>query len=344
LRTALNIAEFRKFYHIRICTGRDCSVTRFRLKYMKLTIGRNWLPDFCFLLICSTAIISVSCSEPARGTENIALARETANAGNTLVASAKTGAVPAAAETVPDNSGEKPEIANAAAIMARKQVPVLCYHQIRNWTARDSKAAKDYIVPEDAFRAQMKMLADSGYQTILPDQLYAYLTTGTPLPPKPIMLTFDDTDLDQYTVAAPEMNKYGFKGVFFIMTVSLGRPRYMTRAQVKELSDAGHIIGSHTWDHQNVKKLKEKDWATQIDKPTKQLEAITGKPVKYFAYPFGLWNPEAIPELKKRGFNAAFQLSTKRDPAEPLFTIRRIIASGYWSPRSLRNSIVNSYK
>ena len=42
------------------------------------------------------------------------------------------------------------------------------------------------------------MLADSGYHTILPDQLYDYLTKGTPLPSKPIMLTFDDTDLDQF--------------------------------------------------------------------------------------------------------------------------------------------------
>ena len=48
----------------------------------------------------------------------------------------------------------QPTIANAATILARKQVPILCYHQIRNWTARDSKSAKDYIVPEAAFRAQ----------------------------------------------------------------------------------------------------------------------------------------------------------------------------------------------
>jgi len=70
------------------------------------------------------------------------------------------------------------------------------------------------------------MLADSGYQTILPDQLLAYLETDATLPPKPIMLTFDVTDLDQYTVAAPEMEKYGFKGVFFVMAVPLRRPRY----------------------------------------------------------------------------------------------------------------------
>ena len=94
--------------------------------------------------------------------------------------------------------------------MARKQVPILCYHQIRDWRPKDSKTAKDYIIPVASFKEHMKMLADSGYHTILPDQLYAYLTKGTPLPSKPIMLTFDDTDLDQFEVARPEMRKYGF--------------------------------------------------------------------------------------------------------------------------------------
>jgi len=233
--------------------------------------------------------------------------------------------------------------APAAVVLGRKQIPILCYHQLRNWKATDSKAAKDYIVQENDFRGQMKMLADSGYHTILPDQLYQYLNTGSALPVKPIMLTFDDTDLDQYTLAAPQMKKYGFKGVFFIMTVSLGRPHYMSKAQVKELSDAGHVIAAHTWDHHNVKKYQGQDWVTQIDKPTKKLEEITGKPVKYFAYPFGLWNEQAIPELKKRGFIAAFQLSEKRDTIEPLFTIRRLLASGYWSVHTLSNNIKHSF-
>ncbi len=254
------------------------------------------------------------------------------------------------------NQPEKAQVANTAApatvlgkaapaavVLGRKQIPILCYHQIRNWKATDSKAAKDYIVQENDFRGQMKMLADSGYHTILPDQLYQYLNTGSALPVKPIMLTFDDTDLDQYTLAAPQMKKYGFNGVFFIMTVSLGRPHYMSKAQVKELSDAGHVIAAHTWDHHNVKKYQGQDWVTQIDKPTKKLEEITGKPVKYFAYPFGLWNEQAIPELKKRGFIAAFQLSEKRDTIEPLFTIRRLLASGYWSVHTLSNNIKHSF-
>lgn len=235
------------------------------------------------------------------------------------------------------------KMASAAEILARPQVPILCYHQIRNWIASDGKVGKDYIVPTAEFRSQMKMLADSGYHTILPDQLYNYLAYGAKLPSKPIMLTFDDTKLDQWTVAIPELKKHGFKGVFFIMTVSLGKPNYMSKDQIKKMSDAGHVIGSHTYDHQNVKKYQGEDWVTQIEKPTKTLKEVTGKEINYFAYPFGLWNKEAIPELKKRGFSSAFILAEKRDEKDPLFTIRRIIASGYWNTKTLHNSIVKSF-
>ncbi|MHA6247659.1 polysaccharide deacetylase family protein [Pontibacter sp. CAU 1760] len=236
------------------------------------------------------------------------------------------------------------EEASAETILSRPQVPILCYHQIRDWRSTDSRQAKDYIVPEARFREQIKLLADSGYHTVLPDQLRAYLTHGAPLPAKPIMLTFDDTNLDQYTVAAPELEKHGFKGVFFVMTVAIGKPRYMSREQLKELSDRGHAIGSHTWDHQNVKKISGEQWHTQVEKPKQVLEEITGKPVTYFAYPFGLWNKEVIPELKSRGMEAAFQLSTNQDDEEPLYTIRRHIASGYWDAPTLHKRMVASFK
>jgi peptidoglycan/xylan/chitin deacetylase (PgdA/CDA1 family) len=234
-------------------------------------------------------------------------------------------------------------VANASSILAKKQVPILCYHQIRDWKVTDSKVSRTYIVPPAAFNAQMRMLADSGYHTISPDQLFAYLTDGARLPEKPIMLSFDDTDLDQFTVAYPEMKKYNFKGTFFIMTVSLGKPHYMSKEQVRTLSDNGNYIGSHTWDHHNVKKYEGNDWVTQIDKPTKQLEQITGKQIKYFAYPFGLWNTAAFPELKKRGFVAAFQLNEKPDKTDPLYCIRRIIVPGTWSGGTLHQWIQRDF-
>ncbi|RZL14385.1 MAG: polysaccharide deacetylase family protein, partial [Pedobacter sp.] len=134
----------------------------------------------------------------------------------------------------------KIKVADAKTILARKQVPILCYHQVRNWKPTDGKVGKDYIVEIQNFKDQMKMLADSGYHTILPDQLYAYLNTGAALPSKPIMLTFDDTDEDQFTIVRPTLSKLGYKAVYFIMTVSIGRKgkfvNYMNKEQIKQLS------------------------------------------------------------------------------------------------------------
>ena len=136
--------------------------------------------------------------------------------------------------------------ASSAEILARKQVPILCYHQIRDFRTKDSERAKDYIVPPAKFSEQMKRLADSGYKTILPEELMAYLQYGRPLPAKPVMLHFDDGDVSQYDVAKPVLDQYGFKACYFIMTVVLNKPGYMKREQVKQLSDEGNVIGSHT--------------------------------------------------------------------------------------------------
>jgi peptidoglycan/xylan/chitin deacetylase (PgdA/CDA1 family) len=237
-----------------------------------------------------------------------------------------------------------PVVADAATILERRQVPILCYHQVREWKASDSKTARAYIVPDAIFRDQMKALADSGYQAILPDQLYDWLAFGKPLPQKPIMITFDDTRIDQFTAAMPELNRHGFKGVFFIMTVALGKPGYMSKEQVKQLADQGHVIGSHTYDHKNVKTYTGVDWEEQVAKPSKQLQSITGKPVEYFAYPFGLWNKEAIPNLRRHDFKAAFQLATERDAADPLYTIRRIIVTGDRGGEGLLRQIRSSFR
>jgi len=222
-------------------------------------------------------------------------------------------------------------LAGAKDILERPQVPILCYHRLRDYRATDGKSARPYIVPAAAFKQQIRMLADSGYHSITPDQYYSYLTSGAPLPDKPVMISFDDTSEEQFTVGAAELDKYSFKGVFFVMTISIGRPGYMSSEQLKALSDKGHVIASHTTDHHNVKKYSGEDWDFQLAKPKNKLESITGKPVEYFAYPFGEWNETAIPELKKRKYKAAFQLSSnKRDSIEPLYAIRRMIVPGNW--------------
>jgi peptidoglycan/xylan/chitin deacetylase (PgdA/CDA1 family) len=263
---------------------------------------------------------------------------------NTNTESASTGKDTVA--TAPTSNPQPPasrKEASASEIMARPQVPILCYHRIRPFKASDSKRAKDYIVTPEDFRAQMKLLADSGYKTILPDQLMNYLQYGDPIPEKAVMLTFDDNVGDQMTVAEPILKELGFKGVFFIMTVTLNKPGYMSKEQVKQLHNEGHVIGSHTYDHQNMRKLPDSLWVVQVDKPQKQLKDITGEDVKYFAYPFGLWKPENIPALQKRDLKAAFQLTEKRDTTAPLYTIRRMIVPGGWSATQMLKSMKGSF-
>ena len=245
-------------------------------------------------------------------------------------------------EKKPGTSGktaiDSPAVVSVAAILSKKQVPILCYHHIKNGRPNE------YTVTPQAFAAQMQVLEDSGYTAILPAQLYAYLTKNEILPAKPVMLTFDDTDLEQYTVGYTEMKKHHFKGVFFIMNISINRPRYMSADQLKQLSDDGNLIAAHTWDHHSVKNYTEADWVKQLDEPIKKLKAITGKPVDYFAYPFGLWNQAAIPALQQHGMNMAFQLSTPRDSVQPLYTIRRMIVPSGWSPAGMLRAMKKTFQ
>jgi peptidoglycan/xylan/chitin deacetylase (PgdA/CDA1 family) len=238
----------------------------------------------------------------------------------------------------------KKTVNNSATIFLKPEIPVLCYHRIRNSLADDGQNMKIYSVSPAHFAQQMKALHDNGYHTVLPDQLYQYLVNDGNLPSKPILITFDDTREEQYRIGVSEMNKYGFKGVFFIMTVSINRPGYMTKAQIKNLSDNGHSIGAHSWDHHPATKYKGKDWDIQLLNPKKQLESITGKPVNYFAYPSGEWNSQAIAQLKNYGYQLAFILSTKRNSVEPLFTTRRLIIAGSMSTEEMLRAIQSSFK
>ena len=70
---------------------------------------------------------------------------------------------------------------------------------------------------------------------------------------------------------------------------------------------------------------------------------MTGKPVEYFAYPFGLWDKAAIQELQYRGIKMAFQLSAKRDSTQPLYTVRRMIVPGTWTTKGLFKAIKRTF-
>ena len=139
------------------------------------------------------------------------------------------------------------------------------------------------------------------------------------------MITFDDSRVEHALIAAPVLEKNGFRGVFFIMTITYNKKNYMTKDQIAGLAKAGHTVGLHSWDHTMVIKYKEAaDWQKEVIDPKKKLETIVGKPVEYWAYPNGVYDHKSAEELSKY-FKLSFSLATKRDSIEPLQCIRRII-------------------
>lgn len=222
---------------------------------------------------------------------------------------------------------------NAVQILAKSEVPVLCYHRIEE----GKKGA--YTVSPETFDAHMQILVDSGYNSILSSQLYDYLVYNKSLPDKPVMITFDDSRVEHALVAAPEMEKHGYRGVFFIMTITYNKKNYMTIDQIAALSKAGHEIGLHSWDHTMATKyLTEDDWKKNVNLPKEKLEGIIGKSVDSWAYPNGVSNKNAAEGLAKI-FKLSYILSTKRDSVYPLQTVRRMIV-----PEISQQNLIKSMK
>jgi peptidoglycan/xylan/chitin deacetylase (PgdA/CDA1 family) len=214
---------------------------------------------------------------------------------------------------------------DAASMAARANVPVLCWHQIRPITGADSAQDRAYIVSPKALAAQLDALDRAGYHPVTGEALVAHVAIGKPLPSKPVLLTFDDASAGQYSQGFPLLRRHHFVATFFVMTVVLGKPGWMARADVRALDRAGMTIGAHTWDHHPVPQYAGDDWTKQIDEPTRELERIVGHRIGIFAYPFGLWSPAAFSHLRAARLGAAFQLADKLDRAHPLYTLRRII-------------------
>ncbi len=95
-------------------------------------------------------------------------------------------------------------------------VPVVMYHYVGplkpgwpwNWL----------VMPAPVFEGQMRMLRREGWTTISLDALHEHLLHDTPLPPKPIVLTFDDGYLDNWVFAYPILKKYGHHAVIWMST------------------------------------------------------------------------------------------------------------------------------
>lgn len=185
--------------------------------------------------------------------------------------------------------------------VTRLYTPVLLYHHVDK-----SEAKNPYYVSPEIFESQMKWLNDNGYTVVSYMDFYsAYASTGT-LPAKPVVITFDDGKLDQYQNAFPILKKYGFVATFFIPTEQIGTGDAMTWGQVKELSDAGMEIGSHTLDHPYLSKTKPARLVKyEIRKSRQVLTMNLDIPIRFFAYPSGAYNKETADIVKNSGYLSA---------------------------------------
>src|SRR4030095_9933391 len=106
--------------------------------------------------------------------------------------------------------------------------------------------------------------ARPGTRPIRPGRLIAVPMSAAPTAEKPVLITFDDGDSNQWTNAVPELQRHHFTATFFIMTVTLDKPNYLSSDQVKALDRMGMTIGAHTWDHHRVTRYTDADLDTQI--------------------------------------------------------------------------------
>lgn len=225
---------------------------------------------------------------------------------------------------------------DAAAIAARADVPVLCYHQVRPVTAADGPAARPLIITPRGLERHMRALDRAGYHPVTGEALVAHVARGAPLPRKPVLITFDDASGGQYTNALPILRRHHFVATFFVMTVVLNKPDWLSRRQVRALDRAGMTIAGHTYDHFPVPGYTGADWRIQLDRPKRELTRIVGHPIPLFAYPYGSRSRRAVPHLRRAGFQGAFQLDQKIDRRNPQWTIRRILVPEWTGPELLR--------
>lgn len=210
-------------------------------------------------------------------------------------------------------------------------VPVLCYHNILEKEGKSNQL----FISQAQLAKHLKILHDSGYTSVTPDDLYNHYLRGTVLPDRPVMISFDDSRSSQYHLAAPLLEQYHFRAVFFVMTVTLNKQGYLSASQLQDLIRRGHVIGAHTYDHPNLAKLKSSDWNRQIRQPKQLLENITGQPVNAFAYPYGVHTVQAITQLREAGYTTAFKLIDTAPCNESTYCIRRLMPNGNWSPATL---------
>ena len=170
----------------------------------------------------------------------------------------------------------------------------------------------------------MRLLRDWEYTTITTEMLVKALTEGLALPPRPILITFDDGNLDNYATAFPIMKKYGYIGVIYVVDNYIGADKYMSVYQIKEMARAGWEVGSHSGNHLDLTTIEMQRQKYEIVDSREFLEKKLGLPILTFAHPYGLSNHGVINYAELSGYIAGMGLGvTNHQYKDNIFALQR---------------------
>jgi peptidoglycan/xylan/chitin deacetylase (PgdA/CDA1 family) len=175
------------------------------------------------------------------------------------------------------------------------------------------------------FDEQLTYLEQHGYTVIDMSEAVAGLHGG-PLPPKPVVITFDDGFADQMN-AFEILRRHNMKATFYIINggeasrwcIGAGRrygdplqppggcgDAYLSWDQVRELDRSGLItIGGHTLDHENLAGLSEDEQRQEIFDSKAGIEQQLGHPIHDFAYPYGAYDYTSVELVREAGYDTA---------------------------------------
>ena len=203
-----------------------------------------------------------------------------------------------------------------------------------------------YHYPPPDLDDELTYLTDHNYTVVGLGTVAAALNNGASLPPKPVVLTFDDGFANQMQ-AFDLLKSHNMKATFFIINggplskwcIGAGRryndplqppggcgDAYLTWAQVKMLDKSGLItIGGHTLDHPELATLSVSDQEHEIIDSKKQIEAEIGHPIFDFAYPYGNYDDDTINIARQAGYRDAVTTEAGTyQSAGSVYTLKRI--------------------
>jgi len=216
-------------------------------------------------------------------------------------------------------------------------VPILMYHHISSQPPL-AQSQVGLTVSDEDFAAQLAYLAAHGYHAVRLVDLFNNLYYRRPLPDRPVILSFDDGYLDNYTDAFPLLRRYHMAGEFAIIAaypgITLGVNRYMTWPQITEMAAAGMDVESHTIDHQDLGLLDPAHATYEIQYSRGIIETHIHRAVQFMTYPSGEPFRSGTPDAQRRITDLLGQygyVGALLDPVTP--SMLQVAQSPYQLPR-----------